>query len=449
MAKWVKRLSSAERLDDFVDLAIMAATSGRPGPAVLVLPSDMLNERVTLPLSSRSQSLGTYPRDRCAPERQRIDAAAALIANAERPLLVAGGGVHLSGAAETIQRLSEIATVPVATTNMGKGVVDERSPLALGVFGNTMGQGSSAAPLRQFATGADLVIFVGTRTNANGTDNWSLFSPEAAYIHIDVDGLEIGRNYESLRLLGDAKLTLEMLLAALLRLGVADRAARRDYVSKATALARGSCQSYLDSVGHGARGAIRPEHLLTMLDRAVTTEDIVCADASFATNWVSAFITSKGVGSRFLMPRGLAGLGWGFPMAVGAQLARPNAKVFAIVGDGGFAHCWSELETARRMAVNVIVIVLNNQVLGLQRLGEEWIFGTHSDAADLGPVDHAAIARACGCFGERVEAPEDFEGALARALSARCPAVLDVIVDATARPPVTMFDKRPSGNVAV
>jgi acetolactate synthase-1/2/3 large subunit len=189
--------------------------------------------------------------------------------------------------------------------------------------------------------------------------------------------------------------------------------------------------------------------LLHTLNDVTTENDIVCADASFASNWVAAFVTSKATGQRFLMPRGLAGLGWGFPLAVGAQLARPAGRVFAVVGDGGFAHCWSELETAVRTGVNVIVIVLNNQVLGLQRLGEELLFGTHSDASDLGPVDHAAIAESCGCHGTRVTSPTAFEAALRRAVDAGRPALLDVLVDASARPPVTMFDTGPSKNATV
>ncbi|HMP55432.1 MAG TPA: thiamine pyrophosphate-dependent enzyme, partial [Novosphingobium sp.] len=125
------------------------------------------------------------------------------------------------------------------------------------------------------------------------------------------------------------------------------------------------------------------------------------------------------------------------------KLARPEARVFALVGDGGFAHCWSELEAARRLDIPVVTIVLNNQILAYQRHGEEWFSYHHSDASDLGPVDHAAIARACGCFGERVAAPADFAPALERALASGLPAVLDVITDDEARPPLTHYRFRP------
>jgi len=130
-------------------------------------------------------------------------------------------------------------------------------------------------------------------------------------------------------------------------------------------------------------------------------------------------------------------------MAMGAKLARPDANVFALVGDGGFAHCWSELEAARRLNIPVITIVLNNQILGYQKHGEEWFMHHHSDASDLGPVDHAAVARACDCFGERVASPEQFGPALERAMASGLPAVVDVVTDDEARPPLNQYLFRP------
>ena len=122
---------------------------------------------------------------------------------------------------------------------------------------------------------------------------------------------------------------------------------------------------------------------------------------------------------RFLTPRGLAGLGWGLPMALGAKLARPDSPVLCVVGDGGFAHVWSELETARRHRLNVVVTVLNNQILGYQKHAEDVLFGAHTSAIYFEPVDHAAIARACGLNGVRVEDPAEYGPALDRALAAR------------------------------
>ncbi len=441
-SKWTRRVTHPERLDDYLDMAIIEATTGRPGPVVLILPSDFMGMEA-VPSPHRKASLGHFPLDRVQPQRDRLREAAAMLKSAQRPLIVAGGGVHLSDATSEVVALAELGAIPVATTNMGKGTINEHSALSLGVFGNCMGHGSRAMHLRDYAAQADLILFVGSRTNANGTANWTLFPREARYIHIDIDGLEVGRNYEAFRLVGDAKATLAALIDELTEADFPDRVARRERIGKDTVAARAKSNAALTEIGGGVQGAVRPEHLMRTLDAILRPQDIVCADASYSTNWASSYLSARTDGARFLTPRGLAGLGWGMPMAMGAKLARPEANVFALVGDGGFAHCWSELETARRLNIPVISIVLNNQILGYQKHGEEWFMYHHSDAADLGPVDHAAIARACGCFGERVSSPDAFGPALERALASGLPAVLDVVTDEEAKPPLTHYLMRP------
>lgn len=445
-SKWTRRITRPERFDDYLDMAIVQATSGRPGPVVLILPSDFMGQEAVLS-ANRTQHLGHYPLDRLQPPRERIREAVAALKAAKRPLIVAGGGVHASNAAAEVVRLAELGSIPVATTNMGKGTIDERAPLSLGVFGNCMGNGSRGQHLRQFATEADLILLIGNRTNANGTANWTLFNPAAQFIHIDIDSIEIGRNYEAMRLTGDAKATLAALLEELKEIDFPNRATELERIGRATADARAKGAEFLDQIGSGREGAVRPEHLMRVLDPLVGPEDIVCADASYSTNWVSTFLTAKKNGARFLEPRGLAGLGWGMPMAMGAKLARPHANVFALVGDGGFGHCWSELEAARRLDIKVVTIVLNNQILGYQKHGEDWFMSHHSDACVFAPVDHAAIARACDCFGERVDSPEQFASALERALKDPRPAVIDVITDEDARPPLNQYLVRP-GQIA-
>ena len=207
-SKWVRRVGEMSRIEDYVDMAFVAAASGRPGPAVLLCPQDLLLEAAGASAESgRRQALGAYPLDRSVADPQRVAEAARLLASSANPLIVAGGGVQLSGAHDALARLQEAAGIPVATTSMGKGAVDERHPLSVGVIGYFMGKRARARHLRGLVDEADVILFVGDRTNQNGTDSWTLFPKNAAYIHIDVDGQEIGRNYEALRLAGDAKTT--------------------------------------------------------------------------------------------------------------------------------------------------------------------------------------------------------------------------------------------------
>jgi len=178
------------------------------------------------------------------------------------------------------------------------------------------------------------------------------------------------------------------------------------------------------------------------LERLLSTEDIIVSDASYASIWTTNYLPAMRAGSRFLSPRGLAGLGWGFPMALGAKLAAPERRVFCLVGDGGFAHVWSELETARRHGIAVVLTVLNNQTLGYQRHAEDVLFGAHTSAVDFTPVDHAAIARACGLSGIRVTNAGDYADALRQAAANGQTTVIDVLVDPDAHPPITMFDNK-------
>jgi acetolactate synthase-1/2/3 large subunit len=386
VAKWVRRVMSVERIDDYVDMAFAAAASGRPGPAVLIAPIDLFS-LAARPRNVRGASLGVFPLDRCVADPSAVAAGADLIANARAPIVIAGGGVH----------------------------------------------GSDGA-------GA-LVLLIGNRTNQNGTDSWSLYPPDAKYICIDIDPLEIGRNYEpAVRLVGDARLTLEALNAALRSRDLKVRRQERPAIEARIAAGIKSWKADLSRAVRFDQTPVRPERLMRDLDALLTPETIVVADASYSSIWVANFLTARAAGARFITPRGLAGLGWGLPFALGAKVARPDAPVFCLVGDGGFAHVWSELETARRMRLPVVVTVLNNQILGYQKHAEKVTFGDYSDVCDFESVDHAAIARACGCEGVRVEDPAAFLPALRAAFAAERTTVIDVVTDERAYPPITSFE---------
>lgn len=434
--KWVARVTEPGRAVDMIDLAFAQANSGRPGPVALMLPADLLIEPLDPVPSPRGADLGRFPLDPTGPDPARLAEAADLLASARKPLIVAGGGVHLSGAAQAMATLQENAQIPVMTTVMGKGAVDERHPLSMGIGGYALGRLAPARHLRPLIEEADVILLVGTRTNQNGTDGWTLYPSGARYIHIDVDGAEIGRNYESLRLAGDARLVLTALADAL-------KGRRGPNPEAIAAIARGRDLHTADiaAVTDPARpGPARPERLMADLQTLLTPDTIVAADASYSSLWVACYLQALAPGMRFLTPRGLAGLGWGLPLAMGAKLARPEAPVFCVVGDGGFAHVWSEMETARRNGTKIVVTVLNNGVLGYQKDAEDVKFNRHTTACYFAEVDHAAIARATGCHGIRVEQPDDYMPALRAALDHHGTTVIDVLTDPSAYPPVTFFD---------
>ena len=435
--KWVRRVTEASRVEDYIDQAFVAACSGVPGPVALMLPADLLLEAA--PKSKRLNALGYFPLDRTVPVRNDLKMAADLIAKAKNPLIIVGGGVHLSGAQAALSELQEKTHLPIATTVMGKGSVDEQHPLSVGVIGYFMGPNGNAHFQKDLVSNADVIVLIGTRTNQNGTDSWKLYPPTAKYIHIDSNGNEVGRNYEATRLVGDARETILALTEELLSLDLTTRKDSRKPLEKKIEEGRNAYLDQSKAIRQSNSIPVRPERVMEELNQVLTPNSIVISDASYASVWSANYLTSLFAGMRFLAPRGLAGIGWGFPMALGAKVAKPTADVYCVVGDGGFAHVWSEQETAVRMNLKVTLIVLNNGILGFQKHAENIKYGLHTSAVHFAPVDHAAIARACGCQGITVTKPEELGPALELARTAKTTTVIDVICDENAFPPLSLY----------
>jgi acetolactate synthase I/II/III large subunit len=339
--------------------------------------------------------------------------------------------------------LQEIAHLPIATSTMGKGGVDETHPLSMGVIGYFMATRGMAKFVKPMVTDADVVLLIGNRTNQNGTDSWKLLPREATYIHIDIDSTEIGRNYEALRLNGDAKLTLSALNSAMAAQDLSKRQSARASIVSTIATARLRHQEEIAGVAQSEAAPIRPERFMAELEKQLAEDHIVVADASFSSIWVANYLTAK-FNRRFITPRGQAGLGWGFPLAMGAKIGNPDRPVFCIVGDGGFGHVWSELETACRHGIKVVVAVMNNSVLGYQKHAEDAGLGRHTNVCDFAPVDHAAIAEACGVRGIRLEVAQDIAATIREALAADTTVLIDILADPNAMPPVTAFASLPN-----
>lgn len=437
ITKWVRRVNDVSRIEDYVDQAITAACSGRPGPVVLMLPADVLLESYGSP--KRTEVLGYFPLDRIVAAQERIAQAAELLVNAKNPIVIAGGGVHLSAAHQELSQLQELCHLPVATTVMGKGSVDEKHPLSVGVMTYFLGPNGSARHQRPLIEHADVVLLIGTRTNQNGTDSWKLYPKNATFIHLDIDGLEVGRNYEAKRLVGDAKLTLAALTQAMQARNLALRESSRVALENKIANGRAAYLKESESVRNATSMPVRPERIMQEIQAHLTPESIVVADASYSSIWIANYLIALKAGMRFITPRGLAGLGWGFPMALGVKVAKPEQEVFCVVGDGGFGHVWSELETAARMGIKVTLILINNGILGYQKHAENVKFGDHTSAVHFKPVDHAAIARSSGCDGIRVTDPKELAGAIAQAKKNIGTTLIEVICDENAFPPITFY----------
>lgn len=438
--KWVRKVVVPERIEDYVDAAFAIAGSGRPGPTALVLPADLLRASWIGTEFARTANLGHWPIDRLRPSERDIAAAARLLREARSPVIIAGGGVHASGASAELALFQDKCALPVFTTFMGKGAVDEFHELSAGVLGSLVGPRSLGCHSLALLKDADVVLLVGTRTNQNGTDSWTQISADTAIIHIDVDPAEVGRTYEArVRLVGDAAETLRALRIALCQSDLSRRRAARSAIGSRIGSFWTQFHDARSSCLESQKGPIRPERVMAELQAQMTPETTVVADASYSSMWVTGQLRALSPGMRFLTPRGLAGLGWGIPLAIGAKVARPEYPVVVIVGDGGFAHSWAELETMVRCKLPITVIVLNNGILGFQRDAESVKFGAFTTACHLGQVNHAMIARACGCTAVRIELADQISDALRTGMAANSPFLIEVMTDPAAHPPLSLF----------
>lgn len=441
VSKWTKRIPIHEKIEDYVDRAFTIAASGKPGPVVLLCPKDIMNDKTEYDINeTRTTPISHFPLDRFSAEDSKLEEAAKLLSEAKNPFIYAGGGVVSSGAHDELRNLQEEYNIPVATTTMGKGSIDENHPLSIGPIGYYMGIRGRNTHLKDFVQKSDVILLVGNKTNQNGTDSWSLLPDNAKYIHIDIDPTEISRNYEALRLVGDAKTTLEKLSEKLKTQDSSLRKDNRTTVENEIKNSREKHKEIMESLLEKSEGPIKVEKFLESVDRKLSTDHIIVADASISSVWNASYVTAQD-NRKFIFPRGLAGLGWGLPLAMGAKVGASTRKVFCLAGDGGFGHVWSELETCKRLGINVVLVVINNSILGYQKYGETAQYGRYTNVCDFSVVDHTKIADAVGVKSYRVEEVKDIERILDEAFALEEPVLIDLITDPDNIPPVTIMDE--------
>ena len=430
VSKKVIYVPTPENLPALVKAAFLEATSGRPGPVCLVIPADVFKAPLEVDnLQDYVDSeFATFPATRTVPEPDKVGKAADMLARAENPVLLVGGGVLISGALEELKELAELLTIPIVTTFTGKGVVPDDHPLALGVvgiFANTPGG-------EEILRSADLVFMVGTKNSQSSTFAWSVPTPQQKVIHLDIDPIEVGRIFRTdVGLVGDAKLGLDAILNALKESGQSSQDEKR--LEKITAL-KADWEKQIAELFDTDDVPIKPHAVMAALNEIMEPEDILVCDAGFASAWGGMYFLQKQAGRRCAFPRGLAGLGFTVPAGIGAQLAAPKSRVFSLAGDGAFGYVLADLATQVELNLPVINIVLNNSAFGWVKWAEKAWYKNSFSASDLSRIDFTKVAEGLGCVGIKVEDPADLPGAFEKALGAGRPVVLEVITDAITTP---------------
>lgn len=422
--KEVIRVEVPERIPEHVRHAFAVSVSGRPGPVVISLPEDVSHGEVEFDETDFwvDQTLTSVPGRRTQAAAPDIARAADLIATARRPLILAGGGVHLSGASAALLQLAERHRMPVAHTLSGKGAIPCNHSLSVGLFGRYSRIANELIEM------SDCLLVVGSKLGEIATRRYALPPAGIPLVQIDVVAEEIGRWAPTeVGLWGDARDTLIALDAAL-----DDRPAGppNGYLAEVEDRRRRWTQETAQRRESRER-PIGMARLMGQLNASLPANSIVVADGGFASHWAGLLYETKRPGRGFIADRGFASIGYGLPGSLGASLAAPDAPVVGITGDAGMNMTVGELETARRVGAGFLLIVVNNAASGYVKALQHGVYGAGAyQSSDLSEVDFGAVARSFGCHGERIEDPEMLAPTLERYLGepSGVPTVLDVVI---------------------
>ncbi len=413
---------SAAAIPGVIRQAFEIAVSGRPGPVLVDLPKSVLIERA--PVDYDAEPLGAQPERRPEWRESDVERAAEMILKSRRAVFYVGGGAIASGAAEELRKLAELTGIPVTTTLMGLGAFPSRHPLSLGMLGM---HGSYAT--NQSICHADLLVAIGARFDDRVTGRVKDFASGAKKIQIDVDPSEVNKNVRvDFPLVGDARETLRALIEAV-----------EDRLGRGKGVLPGERREWLDQIeawraehplAYDREAAcVKPQYLIEAISEQAEEDAIISVDVGQHQMWAAQFY-------RFSQPRtwlsssGLGSMGYGFPAAMGAQVAFPDRQVIAIVGDGGFQMTLPDLATVSENGIPVKIVVVNNGSLGMVRQWQHMFFENHYCDVHLGRVpDFMKLAEAYGIRSTKVERRADLKDSLADFLGSREPRLLDVSVD--------------------
>ncbi|WP_407463400.1 acetolactate synthase large subunit [Methanobrevibacter sp.] len=404
----------ANDIPSIINTSFEIASTGRNGPVLIDVPKEVQEQELD------DYVLGTIPTPGYKPtikgNSKQIAKAAQMLKSAERPLILAGGGTILAGAGEEVKKIAELVKAPVATTLMGKGIVDEKEDISIGMLGM---HGKQVA--NQNVNKTDCLLAIGCRFSDRTTGKLEEFLPEAKVIHIDIDPAEIGKNVAvDLPIVGDAKIVLNQLINELEGSKIDESAWFKSIVDfKKSTIPR---VSYDDI-------PLKPQQVIKEIAGAITEDTIVTTDVGLHQMWAAHFLDISKP-RKFISSGGLGTMGFGFPAAIGAKVACPDDAVLAIVGDGGFLMVSQELATIKEHDIPVVIAMLNNRKLGMVYQWQNKMYNKRYSETDLGNTpDFVKLAESFGINAERVEEVDKTQEVLSKALKDNESMLIEITVE--------------------
>ena len=404
-------ITDENEIPNIIKEAFHIAGTGRPGPVLIDLPKDVTTADIEFDYPEKVNLPGYKPKYSGHP--RQIKRAAEMIMKAERPVILAGGGVILANATEELTKLAESIPAYVATSLMGKGSIPETHPLSLGFVG------MHGAKYANYAVQeSDLIIAVGIRFSDRTTGRVADFAPDARIIHIDIDPAEIGKNVDvDIPIVGDARLILNELIKHI------NHRKRKEWESRVEGWKRDYPLRFKDD------GKLKPQYIIQKIWE-LQSDAIVTTEVGQNQMWAAQYFKVKRP-RQFITSGGLGTMGFGFPAAIGVKTAFPENQVVDIAGDGSFLMNIQELATCVDFGINVKVMVLNNMFLGMVRQWQELFYDERYSATCLRckEMTFEKIAEGFGAVGMTVEKQSEVEDALKEAFEIDAPVVIDFRVD--------------------
>ena len=415
--KYAFQPRKAVEIPEVIKKAFYITESGRPGPVLVDIPKDVQQEKAEIEFPDLIKVRGYKPA--FDPDLSQIEKAMALIMKAEKPIIMAGGGVILSGAFHELQALAEILMCPVVTTFKGKGAFPENHPLAMGPIGM-----HGHAEANKIIIEADCIIAIGARFSDRSVGRFDEFGKGMSIIHLDVDPAEIGKNKSvDVAVVGDVKSSLRTLVKMLTNKGI-----RKDPDNSWLKRRKELIEYYTSTIKDYSR-EITAKKTLKKLRELLPSEAIVTTEVGQCQMWASLHFDVITPGT-FFSSTGLGTMGFGFPASIGAKAAKPDVPVIDIAGDGSFNMTENSLAVSVLEKLPVIVFLLNNYMLGMVAQWQRTFYNRRYMGVQQNRCpDYVKLAESYGAQGMRVQSINELDKAIKAGLSSDVATVIDIPID--------------------
>ena len=416
LTKWNEKIDNPKNLGNTIRNAFKESTSGRPGACHLCFPFDIQKAEIAEEDIWVNKEFTKFPAKPKLPDSFKIDKIIKEIFQSKNPMIICGGAIKNSFAEKELQKLVENINIVLATSVTGKGTLADTHPNCLGVVGSNGG----SVHTRDIVKNSDLVIFIGCRAGSVTTEKWQYPNKETRIIHIDSDPKVMGANYKThISLVADAKLTL---------IELNKKIKKNNFQGKKIVKEAKKKKFYeFIKLSNADKGLIKPERIVKELNKALPEDTYIVLDPGTPCPYFAAYYNFSKSGRYFLTNRAHGALGYALSASIGVQIGQPKNKVVAVMGDGSFGFTVGELETAMRLNLPIIFIVISNSVYGWIKAGQKSSFDKRYYSVDFTRTDHAKVAAAYGLKTWTVKKPKDLKKIISQAIKQKGPCLIDII----------------------